>query len=103
MPTPTPTEERLDDLERENETLRAALASLERGVAMFKPMNLREPQHAALRAVVEGARRAPSTEPFVRPRHNHYAGGPRETWPRPETAVAEPLPETRHDRDEEAL
>jgi hypothetical protein len=66
------TDERLAALEAENQTLRQAIASLERGVAAHKPLRLREPQNAALRVIVESTQLAPSEEPFVRPHHTHH-------------------------------
>lgn len=66
------TEARIDALERENVTLREAIASLEQGVAAHKPIRLRERQNAALRVIVESVQLAPSEEPFVRPHHTHH-------------------------------
>ncbi len=61
------TDERLTALEAELAGAYRAIASLERGVACHKPIALRRPENADLRAIVEAVA-VPAT-PYTTPRN----------------------------------
>ncbi len=61
-------DERLAALEAELGRAYRAIASLERGVARHKPIALRRPENADLRAIVEAVGVDPAT-PYTMPRN----------------------------------